>query len=97
MVRGGGQALPDLVRDLLHRALTLPKHVDDLGPPSAAQRRRHRRERVVQSGLRNTLTHKIKLPFESVGVNAPISRAGRTGRRNISTAFKPESPPTGRP
>ena len=51
-------------RDLLDRALALREHVDDLRPPAAAERLRHRRERVEQRRLRRPARHIIKLSLE---------------------------------
>src|SRR5213076_1495551 len=57
-VRG---ALRDLVRDLLDRALTLREQIDDLRPAAAAERLRHRRERIEQGHLRCATRHISKL------------------------------------
>ena len=46
MVGGVGHALADLSGDLLDRLLALGEQVDDLGPPTVAQRPGHRREGV---------------------------------------------------
>ena len=51
-------ALGDLVRDLLDRALALREHIHDLRPAAAAERLRHRRERVEQGHLRGPIAHK---------------------------------------
>src|SRR5256885_10906046 len=68
MMRRRRHALTNLVRDLLHRALTLRKHVHDLGPTPTPKRRGHRRERIEQSRLRRAVAHKIKLSFEVIEV-----------------------------
>jgi len=47
----------------------LRQHVDDLGPPPAPERGRHRRKRIEQGGLRDAITHKFKLSFEDFAVN----------------------------
>ena len=46
MLRGVGDALPNLVRQLVDRAFPLGEHVDDLGSPPAAERLRDRRQRI---------------------------------------------------
>ena len=50
-------ALRDLVRDLLDRALALREQIDDLRPAAAAERLRHRRERVEQGHFRCATCH----------------------------------------
>ena len=57
-------ALRDLVRDLLDRALALREQIDDLRPAAAAERLRHRRERVEQGHLRCATRHIFKLSLE---------------------------------
>ena len=63
VVGGVGEALLDLGRDLLDRALPLGEHVDDLGPPPAAKRLGYRRERIEEGGLGSS-THTFKLSLE---------------------------------
>src|SRR2546423_4363495 len=87
MMRRRRHALTNLVRDLLHRALTLRKHVHDLGPTPTPQRRGHRRERIEQSRLRGAVAHKIKLSFEVIEVKRfPVNRRGC---RNCSLVVRP--------
>src|SRR6266496_6693200 len=61
---GVRDALRDLVRDLLDRALALREQIDDLRPAAAAERLRHRRERVEQRHLRCATCHILKLSLE---------------------------------
>jgi hypothetical protein len=49
--------LPDLAGEVVHAALTLGEHVDQLGPAAAAQRLAHRRQRVVERVLRLPAAH----------------------------------------
>src|SRR6266542_487724 len=94
MVRRGGKALPHLVCELLHRALSLRKHVDDLGPAATSKRRRHRCERVEQGRLRDPLTHKLKLSFEVAEVNAaPLSGQPWPPASSPSPAWPIAQPP----
>src|SRR2546430_13715190 len=89
MMRRRRHALTNLVRDLLHRALTLRKHVHDLGPTPTPKRRGHRRERVEQSRLRRAVAHKIKLSFEVIEVKRfPVSR-GEGAADSTASAFVP--------
>src|SRR2546423_4217351 len=74
MMRRRRHALTNVVRNLLHRALTLRKHVHDLGPTPTPKRRGHRRERIEQSRLRGAVAHKIKLSFEVIEVKQLQSR-----------------------
>src|SRR5205807_209870 len=88
MMRRRRHALTNLVRDLLHRALTLRKHVHDLGPTPTPKRRGHRRERIEQSGLRGAIPHKIKLSFEVVEVKRfPVNR-GEGAADSTASAFR---------
>ena len=64
VLRGVGDALRELVRDLLDRTLTLREQVDDLGPPPAAERPRDRRERIEQRHLRRSARHLFKISLE---------------------------------
>ena len=57
MLRRVGDALPDLARDVLDRALTLREHVDDLRATTAPERLRHGRERVEERRLRLPSRH----------------------------------------
>src|SRR5258706_14886962 len=93
MMRRARHALPDLRCEFLHRALTLREHVDDLGASSTPKRRRHRRERVKQGGLRGTVTHKIKLSFELIWVN----QGGGLGKPPPRGCCDRLLRPTGRP
>src|SRR2546430_5015444 len=63
-VMGGvGEALVDLDRDLLDRALALGEYVHDLGAAATAERLRHRGERIEQGAL-SSPTHIFKLSLE---------------------------------
>src|SRR5207245_6552351 len=64
VLRGVRDALRDLVRDLLDRTLALRKQIDDLRPATAAERLRHRRERVEQRHLRCATCHILNLSLE---------------------------------
>jgi hypothetical protein len=57
MVTGVGDALPDLLGELLDRPFPLGEKVDDLGAAPIAQRLRRRREPVEQRVLRHSVTH----------------------------------------
>ena len=57
-------ALRDLVRDLVDRALALREQIDDLRPAAAAERLRHGRERVEQGHFRCATCHILKLSLE---------------------------------
>src|SRR6187549_509772 len=79
-------ALRDLVRDLVNRALALREQIYDLGPPAAAERLCHRRQRVEQCHLRCATCHILKLSLELLKIKryAPqrtvLTRAERRRR-----------------
>src|SRR5207247_1778800 len=57
-------ALRDLGRDLLDRALALREQIDDLRPAAAAERLRHGRERVEPGYLRCATRPMLKFTLE---------------------------------
>src|ERR671919_2983865 len=61
VMRGVGDALLDLARQLVDRALALGENVDDLGATAVANRLRNRGERIEERGLRGTCSHFIKV------------------------------------
>ena len=63
-MRRGGKALADFRRHLLDGALSLGENIDDLCTPSVAERRRHRREGVVEGALGLPSAHIFKLILE---------------------------------
>ena len=101
MLRGVGDALVDLARDLLDRAFALRKQVDDLSATAAPQRLRDRRQSVEQRRLRRTTGHIFKLSLEDLK-NKPcllrMRRLYRNGRaRRPSLAKRPDVVDTRRP
>jgi hypothetical protein len=66
MMRGARHALPHLGGDLLHGALALSEHVDDLGAAPTPQRGRYGRKRIEQGTLGRSATHIFKLTFEQL-------------------------------
>src|SRR5439155_7720493 len=57
MVRRVGDALPDLLGDVVDRALPLSEDVDDLSAPTTAQRLCYLCEALEQGVLRDAVTH----------------------------------------
>jgi hypothetical protein len=66
VLRGVGDALRDLARELFDRTLALREDVDDLRPAAAAERLRHRRERVEQRRLRRSMRHMFNISLEDL-------------------------------
>jgi hypothetical protein len=106
-MRGVREALPDLTRHLIHRALALGQYVNDLSPPATAQRLRHRRERVEECILGDAITHTIKLSLEFSIVNRVSPNTHRLTAILLTSASRPKGkamctceacrkPPTGR-
>ena len=54
---GVGDALVELARDLLDRALALGEQVDDLGPPPGGERLGDLGEPLEEGVLRGSVTH----------------------------------------
>jgi hypothetical protein len=63
-MRRVGDALADLLAELLDRALSLGEHVDDLGAAPIPERLRDGGERVEESRLRSLSLHILKLSLE---------------------------------
>ena len=63
-MRRVGDALADLLAELLDRALSLGEHVDDLGAAPVPERLRDGGERVEESRLRSLSLHILKLSLE---------------------------------
>jgi hypothetical protein len=61
MVRRGGDALPDLGRDVVYGALALGEQIDDLGTSSAPESGCDGRERVEQGSLGGLSVHGIQV------------------------------------
>ena len=59
VVRGVGDALADLVGDLVHRPLALGEHIDDLCSAPAGQRFGDLGEPLVQRVLGDPVTHAV--------------------------------------
>ena len=70
VLRGVRDALRDLTRELLDRALPLIEDVDDLRPPTAPERLRDRRQRIEQRHLRRTTRHILKLSLEYLKIKS---------------------------
>jgi hypothetical protein len=68
VLRRVGDALADLTRELIDRALALGEHIDDLRAPAVAKRPGHRREGVKERRLRGT-RHIFKLSIELLKSN----------------------------
>ena len=64
VMRRVGDALADLLAELLDRALSLGEHVNDLGAAPVAERLRDGGERVEESRLRSLSPHILKLSLE---------------------------------
>jgi hypothetical protein len=64
MVGGVGEALLDLVGQLVHGPLALREHVDDLGATPVPERLCDRGERVEESGLCSLRWDILKLSLE---------------------------------
>ena len=56
-MRGVGDGLIDLARELVDRAFALREHVDDLGPPAAPERLGDLGERIEENVLGFTIAH----------------------------------------
>src|SRR5437764_9293592 len=82
MLRGVRDALVDLARDLLDRALPLREQIDDLRPPSASQRLRNRRQRVEQGRFRRTTRHILKVSLEYLKNYAVVLRSNAAARHS---------------
>src|SRR5581483_10755320 len=82
MLRRVRIALADLTGDLLHRALALREQVDDLSPPPAPERLRHRRLRVEEGRLRRSACHGLS----SYHLNTWEARAATRDRLSSQTA-----------
>jgi uncharacterized membrane protein YccC len=63
-MRRVGDALADLLAELLDLALSLGEHVDDLGAAPVPERLRDGGERVEESRLRSLSLHILKLSLE---------------------------------
>jgi hypothetical protein len=68
MLRGIGDALPDLRSKLIDRPLALRQHVHDLCPPTVAERLCHGSERVEELVLGAAAFHFLKISSERLNV-----------------------------
>ena len=68
MLRGVCDALGDLARELVHRALSLREHIHDLCAPAVTECLRYRRQGVEQRRLCRSIHHICKLSLEHLRV-----------------------------